>query len=78
MSELKDRMLVWIDLGRAVVVEPDDDEALAGALNRLLADAGLRRRLGDAGTRRWRAYDWPIVARRFLSACFPEGARTAR
>ena len=24
MSELKDRMLVWIDLGRAVVVEPDD------------------------------------------------------
>ena len=55
----------------SLLVEPDDDEALVGALDRLLADIGLRRKLGDAGARRWRAYDWRNVARRFLSACLP-------
>jgi len=55
----------------SLLVNPDDDAALARALERLLADDELRRRLGDAGTRRWKGYDWPIVARRFLSACLP-------
>lgn len=53
----------------ALLVEPGNDAALARALERLLADCGLRRRLGGAGNRRWRSYDWPIVARRFLAAC---------
>ncbi len=54
----------------SLLVDPDDDTALAEALERLLADAVLRRNLGEAGTRRWRSFDWPIVARQFLSACF--------
>jgi glycosyltransferase involved in cell wall biosynthesis len=61
----------------SLLVDPDDDVALAGALERLVADAGLRRNLGEAGARRWRSFDWPIVARRFLSACFPGGGRDA-
>jgi glycosyltransferase involved in cell wall biosynthesis len=53
----------------SLLVAPDDDAALAEALDRLLADDGLRRKLGEAGARRWRSYDWSSVARRFLSAC---------
>ncbi len=53
----------------SLLVDPDDEAALARALERLVSDADLRRRLGDAGNRRWRSYDWPIVAGRFLAAC---------
>ncbi len=55
----------------SLLVAPDDDAALAVALERLLADDGLRRKLGEAGARRWRSYDWSSVARVFLSACSP-------
>ncbi|HET9417195.1 MAG TPA: glycosyltransferase family 4 protein [Candidatus Limnocylindria bacterium] len=34
-----------------LLVEPSDPEALAGAVSRLLGDASLRRRIGDAGYR---------------------------
>ncbi len=51
-----------------LLVPPRDAEALAGALIRLLGDADLRRRLGRAGRRRARGYDWSIVAGRFLAA----------
>ena len=36
------------------LVPPGDAEALAGALERLVADADLRRRFGSAGHQRWR------------------------
>ena len=55
----------------SLLVAPDDDAALAVALDRLLADDGLRRKLGEAGARRWRSYDWSSVARVFLAACLP-------
>ena len=55
----------------SLLVAPDDDAALAGALERLLADIRLRRELGDAGARRWKAYDWSNVSRHFLAACLP-------
>ncbi len=61
----------------SLLVAPDDDVALARALQRVLADVGLGRRLGDAGNRRWRSYDWPIVARQFLTASVPESGETA-
>ncbi|MDT8437140.1 MAG: glycosyltransferase, partial [Gemmatimonadota bacterium] len=50
------------------LVDPDDVGALAGALLAMLEDGDLRRRLGDAGARRWTRFDWPLVADRFLAA----------
>jgi phosphatidyl-myo-inositol alpha-mannosyltransferase len=49
------------------LVPPGDARALAAALERLLADAGLRRRLGENG--RWAAarYDWSVVAEEIVS-----------
>lgn len=49
-----------------LLVDPDDPDAVAGALRRLLGDAELRRRLGRAGRRRALSFGWPAVARRFL------------
>jgi len=49
-----------------VLVEPGEDEAMAAALLRLLADPAERRRMGDAG----RAAAAPLHARRMLDAYF--------
>lgn len=51
-----------------VLVDGRDPEALADALLRLLADPGLRRRMGDAGREHALGLAWPEVARRFLRA----------
>jgi glycosyltransferase involved in cell wall biosynthesis len=51
-----------------ILVPPGDAPALAEALERLLADAKERRRLGDAGRRRVERYDAPKVAAQFLDA----------
>jgi glycosyltransferase involved in cell wall biosynthesis len=42
----------------AIDVDPEDVEAIASALEELLADEGLRRRLGDAGRRRAAGLTW--------------------
>ncbi len=51
-----------------LLVPPRDPGALAAALVRLLDDAELRRRMGEAGRRRAKGYDWRAVAKRFLAA----------
>lgn len=51
-----------------LLVDPRDPGAVAGALLRLLEDAGLRRSMGQAGRKRVRSYGWPRVAERFLDA----------
>ena len=53
------------DGGTGLLVPPEDPAALAEALRRLLADAGLRRRLGDAGRQ--------LVLERFTAAHMTRG-----
>ena len=42
----------------AIAVDPEDVGAIASALEKLLADEGLRRRLGEAGRRRAAGLTW--------------------
>ena len=65
-----------------LLVPPDDRDALASALLRLIRDPGLRRRLGEAGERRVRAqFDcapWlDRLAARFVTHRRPDDARAA-
>lgn len=55
--------VVGPDGGAGLLVDPGDPEALAAALARVLADGGLRRRLGRAGRRRvLRRFTWERAA----------------
>lgn len=55
-----------IDDGRnGVLVPPEDPRALGAAINRLIADPALRRRLGDAGSETARSHDRQSVADRW-------------
>jgi len=58
---------VMTDGREGLLVPPEDAQALAAALIRLLGDADLRRRLGARGRETARAYDWPLVADRVLA-----------
>ena len=50
---------VVVDGETGTLVPPDDEEALASAVEVLLADEDLRRRMGASGQRRARAvFDW--------------------
>lgn len=56
----------YLDRGRCgLLVPPDDVPALAGALERVLTDAGLRRRLARQGAARVKAFDLPHVLQRY-------------
>lgn len=48
----------------AVLAAPDDEVSLAGAIARVLDDAGLRSRIRAAGAERAAAHDWSAVAGR--------------
>ncbi len=50
----------------AVVVNPHDEAALAGEMDRLLADAELRRRMGEKAVRRAAEFSWDAAARELL------------
>jgi glycosyltransferase involved in cell wall biosynthesis len=52
--------------GAALSVAAEDPNAIAGAMERLLADASLRSRLGEEGRRRARGYTWASAAERTL------------
>jgi glycosyltransferase involved in cell wall biosynthesis len=53
-----------------LLVEPNDPEALVGAIRRLLDDANLRARLGAAGRQRViERFTWEVTARG-TAACY--------
>jgi glycosyltransferase involved in cell wall biosynthesis len=54
-------------LGAAIAVKPDDVDAIAGALERLLSDAQLRQTLGDEGRRRAADFTWDRAAEQTLA-----------
>ncbi len=72
-----------LDGETGLLVDPLDAVAVADAITRLLLDAELARRLGEAGRRRARDYAWPVVAARverllldLLAAPAADGAAT--
>jgi len=54
-------------LEAAIAVKADDVDAIAGALERLLADTQLRQKLGDEGKRRAAEFTWDRAAEQTLA-----------
>lgn len=50
-----------------LLVPPSDEQALAGALARLIDDPDLRNAMAESGRLRVRQFDWPRVAHRILT-----------
>ena len=51
----------------AVLVDPEDWEAIATAIERILSDASLRERLRAAGLKRASAFNWRTTAAQTLA-----------
>ena len=49
-----------------LLVEPGDPEALARAIDRVLADRALAHRLSEGARKRANDYDWEVLAGRVL------------
>jgi glycosyltransferase involved in cell wall biosynthesis len=49
-----------------LLVDPFDTAAVAGALERVLSDDGLRHAIAEAGRRAVTAYGWPAVTERYV------------
>jgi len=49
-----------------LLVEPENEQALAKAIVKLLRNATLCREMGEHGQRKAARYDWPIIARQIL------------
>ena len=60
--------LVELAAGAAVVADPDDPAAIAGAISELLGDAGLRERLAARGLEVAAAHRWDTAAKKLLGA----------
>ncbi|HET7464282.1 MAG TPA: glycosyltransferase family 4 protein [Longimicrobium sp.] len=63
--------------GRGILVPPRQPEAIAAAVRRLLDDAPLRRRLGEAGHAHVRAMSWTATAERTI-ACYQAALEARR
>jgi phosphatidylinositol alpha-mannosyltransferase len=59
-----------------LLVEPKDPDALCRAISQLIDDPAMRERLGDAGARRAREFDWEHVARQLEEVYEEVAART--
>jgi len=59
-----------------LLVDPNDPAALARALDRLLSDDALRRRIGDAGQAEVVDFGWPTITAQYLEIyrCVVQGA----
>ncbi|HKW08396.1 MAG TPA: glycosyltransferase family 1 protein [Candidatus Dormibacteraeota bacterium] len=64
--------------GAALAVDAENPAAIAGALERLLADESLRRTLGEEGRARARGYSWEKAAERTLEVLRSVGEKTER
>jgi glycosyltransferase involved in cell wall biosynthesis len=58
--------LPQLGLGATITVDAEDPSAIAGGIEKLLADEALRRRLGEEGIRRASGYTWENAAKRTL------------
>ncbi len=57
-----------VDQGEeGMLVEPENERALADAIIVLLRNPNLRREMGERGRRKATRYDWPLVARQVLA-----------
>ncbi|MGZ8636714.1 MAG: glycosyltransferase family 4 protein [Actinomycetota bacterium] len=61
----------------ALLVDPHDPSSIAGGLERLLGDEGLRDGLRRAGAERARSFTWEETARRTAEVLRAAGGRTA-
>ncbi len=57
---------VMEDGRQGILVNPRDEEGLAGALLRLLRDENMRRAMGEEGRRRAKDFSWVSVSKRVL------------
>jgi glycosyltransferase involved in cell wall biosynthesis len=54
-----------------LLTPPFDPKRLAAGIGRLIADAGLRRRLGEGARRKAERFRWPEITRRYLDLMEP-------
>jgi glycosyltransferase involved in cell wall biosynthesis len=50
-----------------LLVKPGNQHDLAAAISKLIDDGELRRRLASNARESVREYDWPVVAKKYLS-----------
>lgn len=65
-------------LGAAITVDPDDVNAIARAVERLLSDPKLRSKLGEEGKRRAESFTWDRAAGQTLAVLKRIGNRAQR
>ena len=65
-SNIRGYRSVMEDGQEGLLVEPENERAIAEAIIRLLRDPQLRQEMGQRGQRKAIRYDWPLVARQVL------------